>query len=81
MDFTSAKAQRPGGSGPSNSFVDVDALIKMLWRITRGDYHGEYHQIRETGEFVPAGHRDSFAEYFSLSASVNRRPSAYQAWA
>jgi len=50
--------------GAYNSFDDVDALVEMLRRITRNEYQGRYYPIPESGEYAPAGHRDSMADYF-----------------
>jgi selenocysteine lyase/cysteine desulfurase len=50
--------------GAYNSFDDVDALLEMLRRITRNEYQGRYYPIPESGEYAPAGHRDSMADYF-----------------
>ena len=50
--------------GAYNSFDDVDALVEMLRRITRNEYRGRYYPIPESGEYAPAGHRDSMADYF-----------------
>jgi selenocysteine lyase/cysteine desulfurase len=66
------KSRKPGmvriSFGAYNSFEDVDALVEMLRRITRGEYQGQYYQTPESGEYAPAGYRDSIAEHFSLSS-------------
>ena len=66
------KSGKPGmvriSFGAYNSFDDVDAMVEMLRRITRNEYQGQYHLVPESGEYAPAGHRDSKAEFFSLSS-------------
>jgi selenocysteine lyase/cysteine desulfurase len=66
------KSGKPGmvriSFGAYNSFDDVDALVEMLRRITRNEYQGQYHLVPESGDYAPAGHRDSKAEFFSLSS-------------
>ena len=66
------KSGKPGmvriSFGAYNSFDDVDAMVEMLGRITRNEYQGRYQPIAESGEYAPAGHRDSKAEFFSLSS-------------
>jgi selenocysteine lyase/cysteine desulfurase len=57
--------------GAYNSFDDVDALVEMLRRITRNEYQGRYCPIPESGEYAPAGHRDSMADYFDYLHSPN----------
>jgi hypothetical protein len=63
--------KRPISFGAYNSFEDVDALVEMLRRITRGEYQGQYYQTPESGEYAPAGYRDSIAEHFSLSSHTS----------
>jgi len=69
------KSGKPGmvrvSFGAYNSFDDVDALLEMLRRITRNEYQGRYQPIPEIGEYAPAGHRDSKAEFFSLSSHTH----------
>jgi selenocysteine lyase/cysteine desulfurase len=66
------KSRKPGMArisfGVYNSFEDVDALVEMLRRITRNEYQGKYYPVRESGEYEPAGYRDSITDYFSLSS-------------
>ena len=68
------KSGKPGmvriSFGAYNSFDDVDAFIEMLRRITRNEYQGRYHPRPESGEYAPDGHRDSKAEFFSLSSHI-----------
>jgi hypothetical protein len=59
--------------GAYNSFDDVDALVEMLRRITRNEYQGKYYPVRESGEYAPAGYRDSITTYSSLSSHTFRR--------
>jgi selenocysteine lyase/cysteine desulfurase len=40
--------------GAYNTTDDIDALVEMVERITRGDYDGQYYQVRETAEYVPS---------------------------
>ena len=63
------RSRRPGmvrvSFGAYNNCDDVDALVEMLCRVTRNDYKGEYIPVA-SGEYVPAGYRDSLADYFSV---------------
>jgi len=51
------RSQLPGmvraSFGCYNTLEEVDRLIEMLERITRGDYRGDYVQDRATGDFMP----------------------------
>jgi len=64
------RSQKPGmvrvSFGAYNTFEDVDALVEMLHRITRNEYKGEYRQNVGTGEYIPAGYRDLYADYSSV---------------
>ena len=80
------QSRKPGmvriSFGAYNTFEDVDALVEMLVRIARQEYQGKYHPVAATGEYLPAGHRDSLEEYFSLtSVASQRRLSMSRAWA
>jgi selenocysteine lyase/cysteine desulfurase len=56
------RAQRPGmvrvSFGVYNTEEDVDALVEMLVRTTKGDYRGNYRPLPETGDWVPTGASD-----------------------
>lgn len=52
--------------GCYNNREDVDRLVAMLERITRGDYAGDYLLNRQTGEYRPAGFTEPIASYFVL---------------
>ena len=66
-----AASRRPGmvrlSLGVYNTAADVDALAEMLHRIARREYHGDYVQDPETGEYLPAGHVDAVRDHFSLT--------------
>ena len=53
--------------GAYNTVDDIDALVAMLHRITRGDYEGQYCQVPESGDFRPVGRDDGVHTHFSLS--------------
>ena len=52
--------------GLYNTFEDVDALIEALRQIARGEYRGNYHQNKATGEYYPEEWQPAFERYFSL---------------
>ncbi len=52
--------------GAYNTFEEIDALIEMVGRITRHDYHGEYCQVPETGDYRAAGAEDQVLDVRSL---------------
>jgi selenocysteine lyase/cysteine desulfurase len=54
--------------GCYNTTGDVDRLVEMLERITRGDYAGDYRLDRSTGEYRPVGFHESMAEAFLLNS-------------
>jgi len=68
--------------GAYNSFDDVDALLEMLWIITRNEYRRQYYQIPESGEYAPAGYHDSTADYFSFDkgAYPSGAPTLQDSW-
>jgi selenocysteine lyase/cysteine desulfurase len=75
------KSNMPGmvraSFGCYSNVADVDALVEMLGRITRGDYRGTYVQERASGAFSAAGYAPSFADYFpyaGLTGPVSQRP-------
>jgi selenocysteine lyase/cysteine desulfurase len=43
---------------------DIDALVEMLERITRGDIHGKYRQDRATGSYSAEGFHPDFSRFF-----------------
>ncbi len=45
---------------------DVDRLFTMLERIHIGDYIGDYHQLKATGEYLPKNYRDNFTSDFRI---------------
>ena len=47
---------------------DVDRLVDMLQRISRGDYQGDYVLDPATGEYAPRNFREPLEEYFLLGA-------------
>ncbi|MBI9044141.1 MAG: aminotransferase class V-fold PLP-dependent enzyme [Anaerolineaceae bacterium] len=52
--------------GCYNNEEDVDWVIDMLERITRGDYQGKYVQDPSNGEFWPEGYTPNIYQHFSL---------------
>ncbi|NHZ72057.1 MAG: aminotransferase class V-fold PLP-dependent enzyme [Aquificales bacterium] len=64
------KSEMPGmvraSFGCYNNKEDVDQLVTMLKRIAAGDYQGEYVVDRASGEYIPVGYEDPFADYFLL---------------
>ena len=68
------KSNMPGlvraSLGCYNNTADIDRLVEMLERIERGDYQGEYRQIKGTGEFVPVGYQEPLADHFLLDGSA-----------
>jgi len=53
------RSRRPGmvriSFGAYNTIEDVDAVVEMVRRIAHDDYHGQYYQAPETGDYHPAG--------------------------
>ncbi len=45
---------------------DIDRLVDMLERITRGDYKGDYRLAPGTGEYMPVNYEDPLAPFFLL---------------
>jgi hypothetical protein len=56
--------------GVYNTSEDIDALVEMLWRITRNDYEGQYCQVPESGDYRPAGYEEEVPSHFSLSRGI-----------
>ena len=48
---------------------DVDRLIEMLERVSRGDYQGQYEVEPASGEYFPQGYREPLAQYFTLESA------------
>jgi cysteine desulfurase/selenocysteine lyase len=74
------KSRMPGmvraSFGCYNTTEDVDALMDILERIVRNEYHGRYIQTRSTGAYHAENFSPSFSRYFSfpgLSTSSTRR--------
>jgi selenocysteine lyase/cysteine desulfurase len=65
------KSEMPGmvrmSFGCYNNMDDVDKLVEMLERISRGEYYGKYVVNKRSGEYLPEGYQDSFLDFFSLS--------------
>ena len=65
------KSDMPGivraSFGLYNTFEDIDALVDALYKISIGDYTGEYIQDDSTGEFTPKGWQPNYDDYFSMS--------------
>ena len=64
------KSNMPGmvrmSFGCYNNRDDVNRLLAMLERISRGDYTGDYRLDRQTGEYRPADFTEPIASYFTL---------------
>ena len=64
------KSDMPGmvraSFGCYNNTEDVDRLVAMLERISRGDYDGDYVLDRKSGEYHPRGFEEPLDEYFLL---------------
>jgi selenocysteine lyase/cysteine desulfurase len=62
------KSHMPGmvraSLGCYNTEEDIDALVEMLGRITRGDVRGRYVQDRASGGFTAEGFVPDFLRYF-----------------
>jgi len=53
--------------GCYNNFEDIDRLVTMLERITKGDYHGKYAVDNHSGSYYPQGFEmASLSKYFSF---------------
>ena len=72
--FQGDKSNMPGmvraSFGCYNTTEDVDRLVAMLERISRGDYQGDYELIRNTGEYIPRDFDEPLADYFLLDRDV-----------
>jgi hypothetical protein len=58
--------------GCYNNTGDVDRLVGMLHRISRGEYKGEYAADEATGEYYPAGFEEPLERYFLLDDNMER---------
>jgi selenocysteine lyase/cysteine desulfurase len=52
--------------GCYNNMTDIDRLIEMLERIVVGDYQGNYHLSRNSGEYTPIGFEEPLSSHFLL---------------
>ena len=68
------KSNMPGmvraSFGCYNTSEDVDRLVSMLERISRGEYQGDYELIPSTGEHIPRGFKEPLADYFLLERNA-----------
>jgi selenocysteine lyase/cysteine desulfurase len=66
------KSNMPGliriSFGCYNTIDDIDRLLEMLARISKGQYQGDYELIPETGEYLPVGYEDPLEDYFLLES-------------
>lgn len=57
------RSRRPGmvrlSLGLYSTVDEVDALVAMVQRIAREDYHGDYYQVPETGDYRPVGYEET----------------------
>ena len=71
VDFLEGdKSRMPGmvrmSLGCYSTREDIDRLIDMLKLVRSGSYSGNYEVVKETGEYVPAGYKEPFEQYFSF---------------
>ena len=71
VDFLEGdKSRMPGmvrmSLGCYSTREDIDRLIDMLKKVRSGSYSGNYEVVKETGEYVPAGYKEPFEQYFSF---------------
>ena len=68
------KSQRPGmvriSFGVYNTSEDIDVCIEMLYRITRNEYRGLYHQLAGSGDYRPAESDVGVAPDDSMTAAA-----------
>lgn len=64
------KSNMPGmvriSFGCYNTMEDVDKLIEMVEKISRGEYQGKYRLVKKSGEYIPENYDDNFESYFLL---------------
>ncbi|MGE5401857.1 MAG: aminotransferase class V-fold PLP-dependent enzyme [Ignavibacteriales bacterium] len=64
------KSNMPGmvriSFGCYNTVEDIDKLVVMLEKISRGEYFGKYKLIKKSGEYIPEDFEEPFNEYFML---------------
>jgi cysteine desulfurase/selenocysteine lyase len=56
--------------GCYNDTDDVDRLVDVLHRISRGDYEGDYEVEASTGGYVPKGYTEPLRDYFLLDETI-----------
>lgn len=52
--------------GLYNTYEDIDRLIEALRNIRSGNSHGNYRQVKSTGEYLPDGWKVDFDRYFTF---------------
>ena len=52
--------------GLYNQREDIDRLVDALQNIIGGNYHGKYHQVQGSGEYIPEGWQVDYDQYFRL---------------
>lgn len=66
------KSNMPGmvrmSFGCYNNKEDVDRLVEMVERVSRGDYRRDYLLDRSSGEYYPANYSDPLQDYFLLES-------------
>ncbi|MCU7493979.1 MAG: aminotransferase class V-fold PLP-dependent enzyme [Ignavibacteria bacterium] len=64
------KSDMPGmvriSFGCYNTMEDIDKLLEMVEKVSRGEYSGKYQVIKKSGEYMPENYCDVFDSYFSL---------------
>ncbi|MBV7327239.1 aminotransferase class V-fold PLP-dependent enzyme [Chloroflexi bacterium TSY] len=64
------KSRTPGmvrvSFGCHNTRSDVDQLVEMLRRIVNGHYKGDYQVEPSSGDYIPVGYSEPWANYFVL---------------
>jgi len=68
--LTGDRSDMPGflraSFGLYNSLDEIDHFIDALHRIQAGNYKGEYHQDRASGDYSPNGWEPDFENFFSI---------------
>lgn len=71
--LSGSKADMPGmvraSFGCYNSIEDVDRLVEMVEKISRGEYRGDYVQEEGSGEYIPVNYEEPLSDYFLLDES------------
>lgn len=52
--------------GLYNTLDEVDELMAALQKIVRREFQGRYHQVKESGDYVPEGWEPHFEQYFEI---------------